>query len=96
MSPQSFREGRHEWIFVRFYDFHGETLTFHMLRLRRTAEGWSQEAESTELRPILSKDLGAKLGQAGFSNLVLWGGFDGSDYDPAQSGDLIAIANKLD
>ena len=95
MLPQTYRDAGGEWIFLRFYDFHEESLTFNMLRLRRTAEGWSQRIEATELRPVFAQDLASALATAGFDPVSLYGGFDGSSFDPASSGDLIAVAVKL-
>lgn len=92
MGPQAHREGDREWLFVRFYDFHAETLTFNMIRLRRSAGGWSQDVEATELRPIFRDDLDAALAAAGFRTSDFFGGYDGAPFDPATSGDLIAVA----
>ena len=92
MPPQSFRDAGGEWIFVRFYDFFEESLTFNMLRLRRTADGWTQDVESTELRPIIVQDLAPALAAAGFGSVTLQGGYDGAPFDPAASGDLVAVA----
>ncbi len=94
MSPQSFQDDEGEWIFVRFYDFHQASLTFNMLRLRRTAEDWMQDVESTELRPIFEQELALALAAAGFGPVTLLGGYDGSPFDPAASGDLIAVVIK--
>ena len=92
MSPQSFRDDGGEWIFLRFYDFYEESLTFNMLRLRRRADGWTQDVESTELRPIFEQDLASALAATGFGPVTLLGGYDGAPFDPAASGDLIAVA----
>lgn len=94
MPPQSHREGGEEWVFVRFYDFHEATLTFNMLRLQRTAEGWTQDVQSTELRPVFRDELGAALSKAGFGEFSFYGGYDGPAFDVARSGDLIAVATK--
>jgi SAM-dependent methyltransferase len=94
MMPQSHREPAGEWLFVRFYDFHAETITFNMIRLWRTGDGWEQEIDATELRPILRDDLAEALAVAGFDRIELYGGYDGSAFDPASSGDLIAVARK--
>jgi glycine/sarcosine N-methyltransferase len=94
MSPQSSRDGTGEWIFVRFYDFHQETITFTMLRLRRTQDGWAQDAESTELRPIFSQDLAESLSAAGFDRVAFYGSYDGSTFEAEESGDLIAVARR--
>ena len=92
MSPQSYHDGDDERLFLRFYDFHSDTISFNMIRLWRTKEGWEQEVESTQLRPILSHDLRAGLGAAGFRDIAFYGSYDGSAFDPIQSGYLIAVS----
>ncbi len=92
MPPQTFHGAEGEWLFLRFYDFHEESITFNMLRLRRTANGWSQDVESTELRPIFAQDLASALEKAGFAPVTLYGSYDCSPFDPVTSGDLIAVA----
>ena len=67
-----------------------------MVRLRWTAEGWSQQIESTELRPIFAQDLAAALAIAGFDLVTHYGSYDGVPFDPAASGDLLAVAVKSD
>ncbi|MBN1139464.1 MAG: class I SAM-dependent methyltransferase [Anaerolineae bacterium] len=94
MGPQSHREGEQEWVFVRFYDFHEATVTFNMIRLRRNGGAWTQDVESTELRPIFCDELATALGEAGFFQTAFYGGYDSSPFDPAHSGDLIAVARK--
>ncbi len=93
MDPQWHRSPAGEWIFIRFYDFHEETITFHVVRLRRTEKGWAQDVESTELRPILGNDLASGLGRAGFGAVKLYGGYDSSPFDPMHSSDLLAVAS---
>jgi SAM-dependent methyltransferase len=92
MGPQSYRQGDDEWLFVRFYDYGAETLTFNMVRLRRSGQGWSQDVQSTQLRPIFHRQLAADLAVAGFGRVDLYGGYDAAAFDPDQSGDLLAVA----
>jgi glycine/sarcosine N-methyltransferase len=94
MTPQSYRDTEGEWLFLRFYDYGEETVTFNMLRLRRTEDGWVQDVESTELRPIFGDDLARALAAAGFDQITLYGSYDGSPFEPTQSGDLIAVARR--
>jgi SAM-dependent methyltransferase len=94
MPPQSHRAGDAEWLFIRFYDFHEETATFNMVRLRRAGDSWTQDIESTKLRPIFRDDLAAALKAAGLCGVEFYGSYGGSTFDPAQSGDLIAVARK--
>jgi hypothetical protein len=91
MEPQSHRDGDQEQIFLRFYDYYEETIAFNMIRLRRKEEGWAQDVESTELRPIFRDDLAAALTGAGFGTVVFYGGYDGSAFAD-ESSDLIAVA----
>jgi hypothetical protein len=94
MPPQSHREGEREWLFVRFYDYHEETITFNMVRLLHEKDGWTQSVESTQLRPVFCADLVSGLNAAGFGALELYGAYDRSAFIPDQSGDLIVVARK--
>jgi glycine/sarcosine N-methyltransferase len=94
IGPQSYQGTEGEWLFVRFYDFHEETLTFNMVRLRRTEAGWAQDVDATELRPIFRDGLAAALATVGFGDAAFCGGYDGSAFDPAQSGDLVVVAQR--
>ena len=94
MGPQSCRDGEREWVFVRFYDFHEATVSFNMIRLQRDGDVWTQDVESTELRPIFHDGLAGALGRAGFFRAAFHGGYDRSPFDPAHSSDLIAVAQK--
>jgi 2-polyprenyl-3-methyl-5-hydroxy-6-metoxy-1,4-benzoquinol methylase len=94
MPPQSYQAGEEEQIFVRFYDFQAETITFHMIRLQRAADGWEQQVQATELRPILADDLTTALGRAGFGEVMCYGGYEGKAFDPEQSGDLVTVAKR--
>jgi glycine/sarcosine N-methyltransferase len=94
MPPQSHQAGHGEWLFLRFYDFHEATITFNMIRLHRAGESWTQDVESTELRPIFRDDLAAELEAVGLCDVEFHGGYGGPAFDPARSGDLIAVARK--
>jgi glycine/sarcosine N-methyltransferase len=94
MSPQVHQEDGQEWIFVRFYDFRPANLTFNMLRLRRGPEGWVQDVQATELRPIFQRDLGLGLAEAGFGQVIFYGDYEGVAFDAQESGDLIAVAYR--
>ncbi len=45
------------------------------LRLRRTGEGWAQDVQSTELRPIFRADLATALAAAGLTGVMFYGGY---------------------
>ena len=96
MEPQAQREGEHEWLFVRFYDFRPDGLIdFNILSLKRAdGGGWEQRVLSTRLYPQRQAELLAALAQAGFEQIESFGGLDGSPFDPASSGNLVLIARK--
>lgn len=94
MPPQSYRDAAGEWLFLRFYDYHEETVDFNMIRLRRTEDGWAQDVESTELRPVFRDDLAANLAAAGLDEIACYGSYDGSGFDPDRSGDLISVSKR--
>jgi glycine/sarcosine N-methyltransferase len=94
MGPQAHSEGQGQWLFVRFYDFHPSTLTFNMVRLANTGQGWVQDVESTELRPIFAGELVEGLRSAGFEQIELYGGYDRSPFHLDDSGDLLAVARR--
>jgi SAM-dependent methyltransferase len=94
MPPQSYHDDSGEWLFVRFYDYRDETVDFNMVRLQRTGDGWSQDVESTKLRPIFRDDLAASLATAGMSEIACYGSYDGSAFDPDGSGDLVSVSRR--
>jgi glycine/sarcosine N-methyltransferase len=94
MGPEVHREGDREWLFVRFYDFNIDAMiTFNMVVLRREAEGkWSQQVETTQLRPLLYSELVASLTAAGFTEIACYGDMQGAPLDLESSSNLIAVA----
>ncbi|MGQ9598259.1 MAG: class I SAM-dependent methyltransferase [Anaerolineae bacterium] len=94
MEPQSYQADDKEWFFLRFYDFHDETVTFNMIRLYRTENGWTQAVESIELRPLFRDELANALAESGFTDATFYGGYDGSAFDLARSNDLIVVATR--
>ena len=96
MEPQAHREGQTERIFLRFYDYEPDGLiTFNILTLKREGSGaWQQTASAARLRPLLQAELGQMLEAAGFGSVEWFGGLGGAPFDPAASGNLVAVAIK--
>jgi len=83
----------------RFADYGSEFITFHTGLFERKTEGtgqgpvsWSVQVNSTLQRPLLQKDLGEALAQAGFGTVQPFGGLDGSPFEKENSGDLVIVA----
>ncbi len=83
-----------EQLFFRFYDFDGEQLTFNVVTFRREAGGWSFQAGSTRLRAIRQGELADALAGAGFGPVHWYGSYNREAFDPASSGDLVAVATR--
>ena len=98
MEPQSAREGRSEWLFLRFYDFDPDGLiTFNIITLRRQgSQPWTQSLITTRLRPILAAEMRSALVDAGFGAIQFFGDMTGSPFDPSTSGNLVVTATLGD
>ncbi len=96
MEPQGYRTAETDWVFVRFYDFKADGLiSFNILTLRREKMGdWKQSVTTTLLRPQSRDELSALAREAGFTGIEVFGGLDGSPFDPQKSGNLVLIAKK--
>jgi 2-polyprenyl-3-methyl-5-hydroxy-6-metoxy-1,4-benzoquinol methylase len=96
MEPQYYAKKDEEWIFLRFYDYRDDGLiNFNIVTLHRKGiEAWSQSISDTSLLPLLQDDLMESLKSTGFHNIELFGGMDGSLFDPETSGNLIIVARK--
>ena len=91
---ETHREDDKEWLFLRFMDFHEQSLTLNMVELHKQNCSWDYWAESTELRPIFAEELTRELGTAGFAGVERYGDYLRHPYDPEESGDLIVVAQK--
>jgi hypothetical protein len=87
-------EGR-EWLFVRFYDFDEDGLTFNVVTLARSEGGaWEQRVDATRLTPWRRDQLVAALAHAGFKEIACYGDMAGGGYDEALSGNLVLTARR--
>jgi len=96
VSPEVYREGEQEWIFLRFYDFlEDELLRFNMIRLyRRARNPWSAHIEATELKAWPYVTLRDALTAVGLEITHVYGSYRGEPFSPSESGDLIIIAKN--
>jgi glycine/sarcosine N-methyltransferase len=96
MEPQAHREGKAEWLFLRFYDFEPDGgLTFNLVTLlSEGAGGWSQQIASARLRPLQREELATALTSAGFAEVAFWGDMQGVPFDPDRSPNLVVAARR--
>ena len=87
-------DGR-EWLFVRFYDFDEDGLTFNVVTLERSeGEPWRQRVDATRLYPWRREQLVAALAEAGFDEIECYGDMAGGAFDEASSGNLVLTARR--
>ncbi len=95
MEPQAHREGKREWLFLRFYDFDPDgRLTFNIVRLHRAGGPWEQRVLSTRLWPLRQAELTSALAEARFTAITLYGDMQGSPFDPDRSPNLVVVATR--
>jgi glycine/sarcosine N-methyltransferase len=69
-------------------------ITFHIAAIEQEANGkWQAAVTSTLQRPLFAADLTRWLAQVGFQGITLFGGMDGSAFNPDSSPDLIIVAH---
>ena len=96
MPPQSHREGRSEWLFIRFYDFNPDgSISFNVATLYRDDDQpWQQRVSATRLWPLRQADLMTALQEAGFEQVTCYGSMEGTPFVPDTSPNLVISARK--
>jgi SAM-dependent methyltransferase len=96
MEPQSYKGGGEETLYLRFYDFLPDGhIQFNIATLKRTPRGgWDQSIMETRLYPITRDGLENALGDAGFSDIRLFGSLANTPFDSRTSGNLVVCAVK--
>ena len=96
LGPQGHREGNHEWLFLRFYDYDGDgRLTFNVVTLQRESEGpWEQHVASTRLWPLRAGELMAALAAADLEVASCWGSMAGDPFDAGCSPNLVVAVRR--
>lgn len=97
MPVQQRVAGDREWLFLRFYDFGEEKLTFNVVTLERSAgEPWRQRVDATRLTPWRREQLVAAFAQTGFGEIVCYGDMAGGAFDELSSGNLVLTARRME
>lgn len=96
MDPASHFDGNKEWLFLRYYEYLANGLIgFNIVTLvREDRLPWTQSVTTTLLLPLLKDDLLADLSIAGFKDISIYGGLDGSPFDLKNSGNLVVTARR--
>lgn len=78
--------------FVRFYEYHDQSIVFNILTLKKVNGALQQELESTVLRPITKDELLQAALSAGFRDVQVHGSIALDDYREYESKDLVVTA----
>lgn len=82
-----------EQLLLRMFDFGPETWRFNILRFTRVDSEWRFDVSSATHLPVFGAELERQMREAGFAEVRLLGGFDGSVFNPETSDMLLAVAS---
>jgi len=87
-----------ETIVWRFADYSDAgMITFNIAVFQKGGHGqWTVQVQSTPQRPWQSAELAHLVGEAGFTEVALYGSLAGEPYGAGVSGDLVLAAKKRD
>lgn len=80
--------------YVRYYDIHGDRLTFNVRRVDQRDGALREELSSVVLRPWLMQELTARISQAGFREIETFGSIALDRFKPKTSKDLVIFARN--
>jgi 2-polyprenyl-3-methyl-5-hydroxy-6-metoxy-1,4-benzoquinol methylase len=80
--------------FIRFYGFGKDHIDFNLLTIDRKDGVLQHKLQTTQLRPILQKEIVGLLFKVGFKTVESFGNLMGDQYIKSKSKDLLIIARK--
>lgn len=86
-------EGR-EYLFERFFDFHGDILTFNLVIMVKEGDGWQMHVNPIPQRALTSDLLVSRLREAGFEHIKLYGGYPAEPFQKLHSDAMVLVARK--
>ncbi|MHB0913582.1 MAG: methyltransferase domain-containing protein [Armatimonadota bacterium] len=81
-------------LFLRFFDFHGDTLTFNIITLEKSDGTWRMRHDSSTHRTLTHDLLVGTLEKVGFTDIHVYGGYPDEPYDRLESDNLIVTAQR--
>ncbi|MBP6963381.1 MAG: methyltransferase domain-containing protein [Armatimonadetes bacterium] len=83
-----------EYLFQRFFDFHGDTLTFNLVTMVKERGDWAMHVHPIPQRALTSGLLASKLEAAGFENVRFYGGYPAKPFVSLESDVMVAVARR--
>ncbi len=93
---KSYKEGDHEYVFMRFYDYLSTHLEFNMIYAIKDEKGWHSKSMQMMHRPWRKEELLELMKEAGFTHIMCYGGYDFSEFNPNKSTDLVFVCELGD
>lgn len=90
---QGRKDGR-EHLFLRFFDFQDDLLTFNVVTLCKKSGEWQMSPDSSTHRALTRNLLLDRLARAGFINPQVYGSYAGDPFVELESDNLIVVAQK--
>ncbi|GEM_PF-107940 len=83
-----------EYLFQRFFDFHGDTLTFNLVIMVKDSDGWTMHVNAIPQRALTSDLLVSRLKAVGFEHIKLFGGYPAEPFEKLRSDAMVVIAQR--
>ncbi|MGC9328329.1 MAG: class I SAM-dependent methyltransferase [Candidatus Hinthialibacter sp.] len=85
-----------EYLFLRNYEFASPHLDFHFITAVKENGEWSSKSYQLKHHPWKQEDLIPLAKEAGFTEIMCYGDYSFSDFDPEKSADLIMVCELGD
>lgn len=85
-----------EYLFLRYYDFLSPYLEFHFVVAVRENNEWTSKSYQLKHYPWKKEELIPLAKEAGFTQIMTYGGYDFSEFDPDTSSDLLLVCELGD
>ncbi len=83
--------GGKEYVFIRFYEFHPEHWDFHFVVAVKEQGNWISHSYVMKHHPWMWDELVGMAQTAGFTQILSYGGYDFSEFNPRESNDLLLV-----
>ncbi len=80
-----------EYVFCRYYEFGSPHLTFHFVTAVKENGAWRSHSRQLLHHPWRRDELVRLAKQAGFTQIMQYGGYDFSEFSETESGDLVLV-----
>jgi len=93
---RSMTVGDKEYVFIRFYEFRPEQLDFHFIVAVKDQGNWISRGYVMKHHPWMQDELVDLAKDSGFTQIISYGGYDFSEFNPRESNDLILVCERGD